>query len=297
LNQDITWVFLGGIVLITRIVPVGIILLCVSAGSIWAKGDAKRGEYLAVAANCVSCHTVETKGAVPYAGGYAIRTPFGIFYGPNITRHNEQGIGRWTESDFFRAMRFGVRPDGAAYFPAFPYLSYTMVMDNDLTDLWAYLQTIPPNNAPSRQHDLGILFSWRFPLRLWKWAFFTPGAFVPDLKQTQQINRGAYLVRALGHCSECHTPRNLLGVPMQHRFLAGGKGPDGKKVPNLTPAGLKKWSDKDLKHFMVTGLYPDGDVVGETMGIVIRNSTGKLISADLDAMIAYLRSLLSIENE
>jgi mono/diheme cytochrome c family protein len=194
-------------------------------------------------------------------------------------------------------MRFGTRPDGVSYFPSFPYLSYTMVTDSDLMDLWAYLQTIPPYNAPSRKHDLGLLFSCRFPLRFWKWLFFTPGAIVADPKKTQQINRGTYLVKALGHCSECHTPRNILGVPKQSRYMAGGKGPDGKKVPNLTPTGLKKWSDRDLKEFMVTGLFPDGDVVGETMGIVIRNSTSKLLSADLDAMIAYLRILPRLENE
>jgi mono/diheme cytochrome c family protein len=284
-------------VLLIRIFVAVIILLWVPAGSIWAIGDAKRGEYLGAIANCVSCHTAEAKDSAPYAGGRAIKSPFGTFYGPNITRHDTHGIGKWNESDFFRAMRFGKRPDGTAYFPAFPFSSYTMVTDSDLTDLWAYLRTIPPSNVPSREHDLGFLFSWRFPLRLWKWLFFTPGAFISDLKQTPQINRGAYLVRALGHCSECHTPRNLLGVPKQSRYMAGGKGPDGKKVSNLTPAGLKKWSDKDLKEFMVTGLYPDGDVVNETMGIVIRNSTSKLLSVDLDAMIAYLRTLPRLEKE
>lgn len=283
--------------LVNRIIVAGIILLWVSAGSAWAGGDAKRGEYLAAAANCVGCHTAEAKNAVPYAGGHALRTPFGTFYGPNITRHDKQGIDRWDESDFINAMRFGTRPDGDPYFPAFPYLSYTMITDSDLTDLWAYLRTIPPENAPSRKHDLGVLLSWRFPLKFWKWLFFTPGAFVADLKQTQQLNRGTYLVQALGHCSECHTPRNLLGAPRQFRYMAGGKGPDSKKVPNLTPAGLKKWSDKDLKEFMVTGLFPDGDVVKETMGIVIRNSTSKLVSSDLDAMIVYLRLLPPIENE
>jgi mono/diheme cytochrome c family protein len=282
---------------VIRIIAAVIILLLVSTGSVWARGDAKHGEYLAAAANCVSCHTAEAKDAVPYAGGHAIKSPFGIFYGPNITRHDKQGIGKWNESDFIRAMRFGTRPDGVSYFPSFPYLSYTMVTDSDLMDLWAYLQTIPPYNAPSRKHDLGLLFSCRFPLRFWKWLFFTPGAIVADPKKTQQINRGTYLVKALGHCSECHTPRNILGVPKQSRYMAGGKGPDGKKVPNLTPTGLKKWSDRDLKEFMVTGLFPDGDVVGETMGIVIRNSTSKLLSADLDAMIAYLRILPRLENE
>ncbi len=272
-------------------------LLCSPAGSAQAAGDVKRGEYLAKAANCVGCHTEEREGAVPYAGGRALATPFGTFYGPNITPDPEAGIGRMNEADFIRAMRSGVRPDGAAYFPAFPYPSFTKITDNDLRAIWAYLRALTPDRRASQAHDLGFLFQWRFPVRIWKWLFFTPGPFVSDPGRSPAINRGAYLVQALGHCGECHTPRNLLGAPKSNRYLAGGKGPDGKNVPNLTPTRLKKWSGPELKNFLTTGLLPDGDVTGKKMGEVIQNATGRLTPDDLDALISYLRSLPALEDE
>ncbi|HSD52932.1 MAG TPA: cytochrome c [Burkholderiales bacterium] len=261
------------------------------------QGDAKRGEYLAKAGGCVGCHTEEKKDAVRYAGGRALKTPFGTFYGPNITPHPQAGIGRWTEADFIRAMRQGVRPDGANYFPAFPYPSFTKISDADLRDLWAYLKTLPPSSRASQPHDLGFLLRFRFAVVVWKWLFFTPGPFVPDPKATATVNRGAYLVQALGHCGECHTPRNFLGGPKRGRFLAGGKGPEGKAIPNLTPVRLKKFSDGELKDLLTTGLTPDGDVLAETMGEVVQNTTSQLTPADLAAVIAYLRSLPPLPDE
>ena len=271
--------------------------LCAASGCALAQGDAKRGEYLAKAAGCVGCHTEEKKDAVPFAGGRALRSPFGAFYGPNITPHPQAGIGRWTEADFFRAMREGDRPDGKNYFPAFPYPSFTKIVDRDLRDLWAYLRTLPPSARANQQHDLRFPFGWRFLVTFWKWFFFTPGPFtnLPGLSDT--ANRGAYLVQALGHCSECHTPRNFLGGPKTSRFLAGGKGPDGKDVANLTPTLLKKWSDKELEDILTTGIDPEGDVVAETMGEVIQNTTSQLAPADLNALIAYLRTLPPIPSE
>jgi mono/diheme cytochrome c family protein len=162
-----------------------------------------------------------------------------------------------------RAMREGVRPDGAHYFPAFPYPSYTKIADSDLRDLWSFLQTVPPSSRASRSHDLSFLLRWRFLVSGWKWLAFTPGVFAADTKFGAVANRGAYLVQALGHCGECHTPRNSLGVPKRDRFLAGGKGPEGKKVPNLTPTRLKKWSDAELKEFLLTGATPDGDAISQ----------------------------------
>jgi mono/diheme cytochrome c family protein len=267
------------------------LVLAAAAGAAAAQGDAKRGEYLAAAGGCVGCHTEDRKDAVRFAGGRALATPFGTFHGPNITPHPEAGIGRWTEADFVRAMRQGVRPDGANYFPAFPYPSYTKVSDADLRDLWAYLRTLPPSAQASKPHELGLLYRWRLPVSAWKWLYFTPGPFAPDPKATATINRGAYLVEALGHCGECHTPRNALGGPKRDRYLAGGKGPEGKGVPNLTPTRLKKSSDKDLKDLLTTGLTPDGDVPAKAMAEVIENTTSKLTPADLDALIAYLRAL------
>ncbi len=258
----------------------------------------KRGEYLSKAAGCLGCHTEEKKGAVAYAGGRALKTPFGIFYGPNITPHTQAGIGQWAEADFAKALRHGKRPDGANYFPAFSYPSFTAMTDADMRDLWAYMRTLPANGQPSRPHDVGFPFNIRFAVTFWKWLYFTPGAFTPDPKASDVINRGAYLTTALGHCGECHTPRNFMGGPRKDRFLAGGKDPEGKDIPNLTPAYLKKkWDDKDLTDFLSSGITPDGDVPAAAMGEVITNTTGMLTPADLAAMIAYLRSLPSIEDD
>jgi mono/diheme cytochrome c family protein len=262
-----------------------------------AQGDAKRGEYLARAGGCVGCHTEEKDGAVPFAGGRALKTPFGTFYGPNITPDKTAGIGKWTEADFMRALRQGDRPDGSNYFPAFPYPSFTKITDGDARDLWAYLRTLPPSATPSREHDLWFFFGWRWTVTFWKWFFFTPGAFTDMPGVSAIVNRGAYLVQALGHCGECHTPRNFLGGPKSGRFLAGGKGPDGKSVANLTPTSLKKQSDKEIKDFLVTGLTEEGDVPAEAMGEVIKNTTSQLTPADLDALIAYLRTLPPLPSE
>jgi len=273
------------------------LVLGAALGSAFAQGDAKRGEYLAKAAGCVGCHTEEKKDAVPFAGGRALKSPFGTFYGPNITPHPQAGIGRWTEADFFRAMREGDRPDGKNYFPAFPYPSFTKIVDRDLRDLWAFLRTLPPSARANQQHDLRFPFGWRFLVTFWKWFFFTPGPLTNLPGLSDIANRGAYLVQALGHCSECHTPRNFLGGPKTSRFLAGGKGPDGKDVANLTPTGLKKQSDKDLQYFLTTGLTTEGDVPAETMGEVITNTTSQLTPSDLDALIAYLRTLPPLPSE
>ena len=273
------------------------LLFATASSNACAQGDAKRGQYLAKIGGCVGCHTEDKKGAAFFAGGRALKTPFGTFYGPNITPHAEAGIGRWTEADFIRAMRYGERPDGANYFPAFPYPSFTRISDGDLRDLWAYLQTLAPSSRANQAHDLRFPFGWRLLVTGWKWLFFTPGPAAGDAKRTAIVNRGAYLVEALGHCGECHTPRNFLGGPGKDRFLAGGKGPDGKGIPNLTPTRLKKLSDAELKDFLLTGMTADGDVAAEAMGEVVRNTTSQLTPEDLAALIAYLRSLAPLPEE
>lgn len=256
-----------------------------------ADGDVKRGAYLASIANCVGCHTEDREGAVPYAGGRALKTPFGTFYGPNITPDSEAGIGRWREDDFIRSMRHGVRPDGALYFPAFPYPSFTRISDSDLKDLWAYMRSLKPDKRAGRAHDLGLIFGWRFPLRGWQWLFFTQGAFAQETGRSAAVDRGAYLVQALGHCGECHTPRNLAGAPKKNKYLMGGVGPDGKKVPNIASGRTKKWSDQELEKYLKIGVLPDGDVANKTMEEVITNATSKLTPEDLKAVISYLRTL------
>jgi mono/diheme cytochrome c family protein len=274
-----------------------VVVLGAAANLALAQGDPRRGEYLMKAGGCLGCHTADKPGAVPYAGGRELKTPFGTFYGPNITPHPQAGIGRWTEADFIRAMRHGRRPDGANYFPAFPYPSFTKIVDADLRDMWAYLRTLPPDATPSRRHDLWFFFGWRFLVSVWKWLYFTPGPFARIPGVSDAINRGAYLVEALGHCGECHTPRNFLGGPKRSRHMAGGTGPEGRYVPNLTPTQLKKWSDSDLETFLSIGSTPDGDSPAEAMAEVIRNTTGQLTPQDLAAMIAYLRTLPPLPDE
>jgi mono/diheme cytochrome c family protein len=262
-----------------------------------AQGDAKRGEYLSKAAGCIGCHTETREGAQPYAGGRALKTPFGTFYGPNITPDARAGLGRWSETDFVRAMRDGERPDGSNYFPAFPYPSFTKISDQDLLDLWAYLRTLKPSAQPSRPHELGLLYRSRAAVGAWKKLFFTAGPMKPDPTQSAPVNRGAYLVQALGHCGECHTPRNALGGPKSDRFLAGAKLADDATASNLTPTRLKKYSDAELKDILTSGLFPDGDVLGDTMSEVVKNTTGQLTAQDLDALIVYLRSLPALPDE
>jgi mono/diheme cytochrome c family protein len=274
----------------------GLLLLAVVT-SANAQGDPKRGEYLAKAGGCVGCHTEAKKDAPAFAGGRALKTPFGTFYGPNITPHPQAGIGRWSEADFIRAMRRGERPDGANYFPAFPYPSFTQITDEDLRHLWAYLRALPPNGRANQPHELGFPYGWRPLVSVWKWLYFTPGPAAPAASANPLVDRGRYLVHALGHCGECHTPRNFLGGSDRERLLAGGKGPEGKRIPNLTPTRLKTWSDADLKEFLLTGTTPDGDSANETMEEVVRNTTSKLTPEDLQALIAYLRTVPPLAEE
>lgn len=261
------------------------------------QGDAKRGLYISQAAGCLGCHTEARENAQPYAGGRALKTPFGTFFGPNITPHPQAGIGRWSEQDFIRAVRQGRRPDGAHYFPAFPYPSFTLINDQDLRDLWAYLRALPQSNRANQPHDLRFPFGWRWLVWGWKLFFFRPGPFVPDPGKSAVINRGSYLVNALGHCGECHTPRNFLGGPKRSRQLAGAKLAEGGGSSNLTPTRLKTKSDAEVKDFLQTGMTPDGDVAAESMGEVVRNTTSQLTPADLDALVAYLRSLPPLPDE
>lgn len=273
--------------------PVLATILFASANSASAQGKALNGQYLANAAGCIGCHTVNKAGGAPFAGGRALETPFGTFYGPNITPDKETGLGNWTEADFRRAIRHGERRDGSNYFPAFPYPSFTGMSDADIQDLWAYMRTVPPVKQANRDHDLRFPYNLRFLVTGWKLMFFTPGPaapVTPAVPATDPVARGAYLVRVLGHCGECHTPRNFLGGPNKDDLFAGAKIPEGK-VPNLTPTRLKKWSDADLREYLTSGTAPNGDVAVEPMSEVINNSTSKLTADDLTAVMAYLRSL------
>ncbi len=263
--------------------------------------DVKRGEYLFAAAGCKGCHTdVKHKGP-PLAGGRQLKTAFGVFYSPNITPDRDHGIGKWSDADFVRALRFGLAPDGRHYFPVFPYPSYTGITDKDLLDIKAYLFTRPASAKANKPHDINPLFGQRFLIAVWKTLYFKPGPFKSSPEKSGIWNRGAYLVNALSHCAECHTPRNALGAIKRDRWMAGtNEGPQGGTVPNITPdreTGIGRWPKGDLEEVLQTGLLPDGDFVGDAMGEVVDDVTGKLISDDIKAIAAYLRSLPPVRHK
>ena len=226
--------------------------------------------------------------AVAFAGGRALKTPFGTFYGPNITPHPEAGIGRWSEADFMRAMREGRRPDGANYFPAFPYPSFTLISDADLRDLWAYLRTLPQSNRASEPHELGFLYRWRLLVEPLEVDVLHAGAARAGPGEERRGSTAAptSCKRSAIAASAIRRATSSAGRS-KDRFLAGAKD----VAPNLTPTRLKSWSDADLRNFLTTGLTADGDVPAKEMGEVIANTTSQLTPEDLDAMIAYLRSL------
>ena len=260
---------------------------------------AARGAYLAAAAGCADCHTDWPHGGRLYAGGRALTTPFGTFYAPNITPDLETGIGQWSDAQFLNALREGVSPDGSNYFPVFPYPSFTKITDEDARAIKAYLFTQPAAKQSNRAHDVAFPFSWRFLQNGWKLLFFSPGPFRPAPERGEAYNRGAYLVTALAHCSECHTPRNWFGATQPSRFLAGtAHGPDGKAVPNITQdseTGIGKWSDDDIVTLLKDGQTPDFDFVGGAMAEVVKN-TAQLTNADRHAIAVFLQSVPAVRS-
>jgi mono/diheme cytochrome c family protein len=281
-----------------RILTAAIMLLTAPAAAVEPDAVA-RGAYLANAAGCEACHTDREHGGQPYAGGRALATPFGTFYSPNITPDPATGIGRWSDAQFLRALHEGVRPDGANYFPVFPYPSFTKITDADAWAIKAYLFSLPAVRQANRSHDVSFPFSWQFLQNGWKLLFFDEGRFQPASERSAAYNRGAYLVTALAHCGECHTPRNWFGATEPDRFLAGNpNGPDGKRVPNITPdskTGIGNWTEDDIIGVLTDGHTPDFDEVGGAMAEVVKN-TARLTEEDRAAIAVYLKSLPAIRS-
>lgn len=278
--------------------PVALLLAVAVAGTVApaiAAGDRERGAYIAVLSGCKACHTdVKGRGAA-YAGGRALKSPYGAFYVPNITPDRETGIGGWSEGDFIRAMTRGFAPDGSHYYPAFPYTSYTRMKGRDLIDLKAFLDSIPPVRNKVRGHDLRFPYDIRSTLGIWKLLFFDPGPYRDAPDKSALWNRGAYIVTGPGHCGECHTARNFYGAMGKDVALAGTrKGPDGKIVPNITPhgkEGIGDWKPDDIVSLLADGALPDGDVVGGAMADVVEHGSALWRDADRRAVAEYLLSL------
>lgn len=251
-----------------------------------------RGEYLARAADCIACHTVPETGK-PFAGGLPFKLPFGTIYSSNITADVETGIGGWSDDDFVRAVREGVRKDGKHLYPAFPYTAYTQLSRADVLAIKAYLFTLPKVRQPERPNDLGFPFNQRWAMGFWNAVFFRSQRFENDASRSPQWNAGAYLAGPLGHCAECHTPRNL-GFGLKHGESLAGAELQGWRAWNITSDethGIGKWSDEALTQYLRTG-HADGHASAMgPMGEAVAHSLQFLKPEDTAALVAWLRTV------
>lgn len=262
-----------------------------------------RGQYLARAGNCASCHT--TPGGSYLAGGLAFHTPFGTIYSTNITPDPGTGIGNWSAADFVNSLRHGIRPDGEHLYPAFPYTAFTRLRDDDALALFAYFRTTEAVSYRPPENNLSFPFGFRPLMALWKWLFFQPGTYVEDEARPADWNRGAYLVEALAHCGACHTPRNVFGAEKVRDAYGGGEYLDrvgGEKVrswsaPNLSSSGrgLGLWTRDELADYLHGARNAFIESFGP-MNEVIMNSTRHLLAEDVDAMATYLKSLPAVDD-
>jgi mono/diheme cytochrome c family protein len=252
-------------------------------------GDAVRGQSTFAIAGCASCHATKDGPRDVLSGGKAFVTQFGTFYAPNISSDPVAGIGSWSDLDIASAIMRGVSQDGQHLFPAFPYASYRKADLQDIADLIAYLRGLPASGAPSRAHDVGFPFNVRAAIGGWKLLFSNPD-WVLTQAPTAQLERGRYLAESLGHCGECHTPRNALGGIERDRWLSGAPNPSGEgRIPNITPGGLS-WSEQDIAEYLKSGFTPEFDTAGGDMAEVVEN-TATLSDADRLAIAAYLKAV------
>ena len=256
--------------------------------------DPENGALVFHASGCASCHTApaaeaDEPGAPPVlSGGYRIESPFGTFVAPNITP-SEAGIAGWTEVDLANAMVKGTSPGGANYYPAFPYTTYTRMTPQDVVDLKAYLDTLPASDTVAPEHELSFPFTLRRGLALWKWLNLDADWVLTDAA-TPQVERGRYLVEAMGHCAECHTPRDVTGGLDRKAWLTGAPNPTGQgRIPGITPGQLD-WSESDIAYYLESGFTPDYDSAGGDMAQVVAN-LARIPAEDRAAIAAYLKAL------
>lgn len=258
-------------------------------------GDPAHGQLVFTAAGCASCHMADGatgEAELVLSGGQAFPSAFGTFLAPNISPDPQQGIGGWTLAQFAAAVRDGVGPEGQHLFPALPYAAYRHMAPQDLVDLWAYIRTLPPSAEPSKPHQIGFPFDIRRNIGIWKLLFVRDGWVLNDTP-TPELERGRYIVEALAHCGECHTPRNALGGLDRSRWLAGAPDPSGKgRIPNITPGALT-WSGDEIVEYLTSGFTPEFDSVGGHMAHVVDNMA-KLPESDRRAVAAYLKAIPAV---
>jgi mono/diheme cytochrome c family protein len=251
----------------------------------------ERGEYLTRAADCMVCHTA--KGGVPFAGGRAFVLPFGTLYSTNITPDVETGIGKYTDTAFLDAVHKGIGPGNTKLYPAMPYASYTYMSDTDALAIKAYLFTLAPVHAPAPPNTLAFPFSQRSLMSLWSVLFNPDERYEPNPERSAEWNRGAYLVEAMGHCGECHTPRNLF-FALNNRRKFVGTVQAGWRAYNITPdrsSGVGAWSDAELRDYLSTGHADGRGTAAGPMGEAVDESLSRLKPSDIAAMVTYLRSV------
>ena len=266
--------------------------------------DAMAGGRIFWVGGCASCHASLVDGRrargddkLRLGGGLELDTPFGLFRVPNISPHNDDGIGSWSMLDFVNAMQRGVSPEGRHYYPSFPYASYAKMPAEDVMDLRAYLATLPPVAGQTDGHSLGFPWSMRGGIGLWKRLYMDAEPVARVQSESAEIEQGRALVEGAGHCGECHTPRNLLGGMRSDRWLAGAPSLEGAgSTPNITPAGknLASWSASDIAYYLESGFTPDFDTVGGSM-VAVQENMAMLTAEDRSAIAAYLKAIPPVE--
>ncbi len=258
-----------------------------------------QGKYIFGAAAGCGCHT--EPGQPLNSGGRRYEAPFGTVYSSNITPDTDTGIGTWSDDEIVAAIRLGRRPNGERLIPVHPFMVFNGMAEEDLRALVAYLRTVPAINRPNQPKKITLPLFESILLPAWL-AAFAPRVTPPPAAPTSGLARGEYLVQAVGHCGECHTPRSRTMAPDTARFLAGNpKGPNGDPVPNITPdreTGLT-WSEEEIADFLGSGNKPDGDTAGGLMGEVIEGTSAgykDLTQADLLAIARYLKSIPAIRH-
>ncbi|MGI4839078.1 MAG: c-type cytochrome [Janthinobacterium lividum] len=256
----------------------------------------EQGRRLAVAGDCMACHTVPDSDK-PFAGGYAINSPFGAIYSTNITPSKTAGIGNYTEQQFAAAVRDGVRADGSRLYPAMPYTSYVHLTDQDVAALYAYfMHAVKPVDVPAQVTALNFPFNLRFSMVGWNLLFLdsrdTSKTAASVAASDAQLQRGEYLTNTLEHCGACHTPRNPLMAEIKSKALTGGMvGP--WYAPNITSdpvSGIGAWSDDELIEYLGTGRAKGKNQAAGGMAEAVQNSLQFLPREDLAAIVAYLKS-------
>ncbi|MFT4274446.1 MAG: cytochrome c [Pantoea sp.] len=267
-------------------------VLAVVAGQAQAadqQAQIKRGEYLAIAGDCGACHSEE--GKAPFSGGHAIASPLGTIFSTNITPSKTAGIGNYSEAQFAAALRQGVRGDGSQLYPAMPYTAYAKLSDEDVAALYAYfMHGVQPVDEQPQKTALPFPFNLRFSMAAWNWLFLDKQPFQPDATQSDEWNRGAYLVQGLTHCSTCHTPRNFLMAEQSAKNLQGASlgtwfAPD---ITAATLQGKPHWTREMLADYLATGHASNGATAGGPMLEAIDKSFSRMTPEDRQAIATYL---------